>query len=197
MDSKSFIEKNVKKAGSTLKARRTFRITFDAFCIALAAAVVFEIIALFVPVFSEWIYGVGIIAAGILTGLIIGIIKKKDYEKAAIYIDSFGLDERVVTAYENRDNNDTIYKVQREDAARKLSPKAKDIKYPIGISRKKWLIAAGLLVCFAVLIFIPTESKMKAKEKHVFDEDVKEKVEDIKDVKDAIKSIDQTDLSDE
>ena len=46
LDSRTFIEKNVIKAGNRLKATKTFRITFDAFCIGLGAAVILEIIAL-------------------------------------------------------------------------------------------------------------------------------------------------------
>ena len=54
--------------------------------------------------------------AGFLVGALWALWRRADMRQAAMRLDSFGLKERVVTAYEQRDREGELVLLQREDA---------------------------------------------------------------------------------
>ena len=80
------------------------------------AAVLVEGISLFVPFYYANYFAAGCIGIGCLVGIVRAVMTWADEKAAARKLDSFGLQERTLTAYENLDKEDAFTKLQRNDA---------------------------------------------------------------------------------
>ncbi len=124
------------------------------------------LISLFTPVYYAYLYVLLIWAAGVFTAACFAMLHQPTEKETALYIDSFGLQERVTTALENRDAADEISMLQREDAAQMLKEKESliRIKY-IGNTAMLWVFCAILLLQIG-LFFVPSPAKEQAVDRH-------------------------------
>lgn len=123
------------------------------------AALLVMLISLFVPFFWAAIVAGGLVISTIPIGVIQGIKHRKDDKAAALYIDSFGLKEQIITAYENQNFADKVCVLQRAQAENSLRNKAPEIKVPYQVPIKKLILfISAIILCFAAFL-IPTPAK--------------------------------------
>ena len=95
------------------------------FCLAYAgvAAIVLEAVSLWIPFYYVHLCVVIVIGIALIVGIIYAVIKRTSMREAAQQIDTFGLKERVQTAYEQMADESPLAGMQRHDAAEQLQKK--------------------------------------------------------------------------
>ena len=110
------------------------------FCLAYAgvAAIVLEAVSLWIPFYYVHLCVVIVIGIALIVGIIYAVIKRTSMREAAQQIDTFGLKERVQTAYEQMADESPLAGMQRHDAAEQLQKKldAKQIRIRLLPSRR-------------------------------------------------------------
>lgn len=139
------------------------------------AAVLVEGISLFVPFYYANYFAAGCIGIGCLVGIVRAVMTWADEKAAARKLDSFGLQERTLTAYENLDKEDAFTKLQRNDAVQMLKENENNICIPIRPNTRHLLAFIFSLVCVCTLAMVPSVAKEQAKELHALKQEVKEK----------------------
>ena len=165
--------------------------------IGAIVGVLFQIIAFLIPVYYVNLYSVlALILAGI-TAVIMALWKRNSMKQAALVMDSFGFQERIITAYEHLEEDGNMYRLQREDAMKRLATQKERIKIPLLPSWKKLAVSAGLFVLLVILACIPSPMKEKARELHELEQLAKEKAEEVEEVAEALESLEQEALQEE
>ena len=159
------------------------------------AAVLVEGISLFVPFYYANYFAAGCIGVGCLVGIVRAVMTWADEKAAARKLDSFGLQERTLTAYENLDKEDAFTKLQRNDAVQMLKENENNICIPIRPNTRHLLAFIFSLVCVCTLAMVPSVAKEQAKELHALKQEVKEKKKELSSVMDALEDIDTKSLS--
>lgn len=159
------------------------------------AAVLVEGISLFVPFYYANYFAAGCIGIGCLVGIVRAVMTWADEKAAARKLDSFGLQERTLTAYENLDKEDAFTKMQRNDAVQMLKENENNIRIPIRPNTRHLLAFIFSLVCVCTLAMVPSVAKEQAKELHALKQEVKEKKKELSSVMDALEDIDTKSLS--
>lgn len=159
------------------------------------AAVLVEGISLFVPFYYANYFAAGCIGIGCLVGIVRAVMTWADEKAAARKLDSFGLQERTLTAYENLDKEDAFTKLQRNDAVQMLKENENNIRIPIRPNTRHLLAFIFSLVCVCTLAMVPSVAKEQAKELHALKQEVKEKKKELSSVMDALEDIDTKSLS--
>lgn len=159
------------------------------------AAVLVEGISLFVPFYYANYFAAGCIGIGCLTGLVRTFLTWADMKAAAKKLDSFGLQERTMTAYENLDKEDAFTKMQRNDAVQMLKENESNIRISIKPNTRHLLAFVFSLACVCTLALVPSVAKEQAKEQHALKQEVKEKKKELSSVMDALEDIDTKSLS--
>lgn len=159
------------------------------------AGIFFEFISLIRPFYYADAAAAGCFGAGLLAGICRGIVKRADMKQAAGKLDSFGLQERMLTAYENRDREDKISALQRQNAFDCFEQMKERIKIPI-IPDKRRILA--LLVSAAAVIgmsFLPSEARNQADLRHQVKEQAKEEKEELEAFLEALEGVDMESLT--
>ena len=159
------------------------------------AAVLVEGISLFVPFYYANYFAAGCIGIGCLVGIVRALMTWADEKAAARKLDSFGLQERTLTAYENLDKEDAFTKLQRNDAIQMLKENENNICIPIRPNTRHLLAFFFSLVCVCTLAMVPSVAKEQAKELHALKQEIKEKKKELSSVMDALEGIDTKSLS--
>lgn len=134
---------------------------------------------------------------GLLTGIVYAVYKRADMKQAAGRLDSFGLKERILTAYENMDKEGELVQMQRQDALLHYNRMREQIKIPL-LPDKKHILA--LLVSAAAVIgisFIPSTVRDQARIHHQVQEQAKEEQEELEELLDALEGVDMESLTEE
>ena len=154
-------------------------------------------ISLIIPFYSAVYVAVVPLIVAIPVGVFLGVKHRKNDKDAALYIDGFGLKEKIITAYENQNYADKICQLQRQDAEMNLRAKAAEIKVPMTFPLKKFLIFITMILLCFVSYIIPTPSKKTAEEKHKTKVAAKQAEKEVKEMLDELSKIDTKGLSPE
>lgn len=154
-----------------------------------ALAIVFACVALFVPWYYAVIYSLGAAGIGILTGVILGMIKRPSMEKAALKLDAHGFQERLVTAYGLVGKEDAVSNLQKQDTVKRLGGFPVRKTFPLRPRWKQLLLAFGLAAVFAGMSFIPTAAKEQAAEQHILQEQIGDEIQKIENAMEQIEGM--------
>ena len=171
------------------------------FCLAYAgvAAIVLEAVSLWIPFYYVHLCVGIVIGIALIVGIIYAVIKCTSMREAAQQIDTFGLKERVQTAYEQMADESPLAGLQRHDAAEQLQKKldAKQIRIRLLPSRRHLAAAFLSLTVAAALAFVPSQARELANTRHAIHQEAKEKQKELSELADAIEKMDTSELTDE
>ncbi len=171
------------------------------FCLAYAgvAAIVLEAVSLWIPFYYVHLCVGSVIGIALIVGIIYAVIKRTSMREAAQQIDTFGLKERVQTAYEQMADESPLAGMQRHDAAEQLQKKldAKQIRIRLLPSRRHLAAAFLSLAVAAALAFVPSQARELANTRHAIHQEAKEKQKELSELADAIEKMDTSELTDE
>ncbi|MBQ8148329.1 MAG: hypothetical protein IJ040_06025 [Lachnospiraceae bacterium] len=152
-------------------------------------AVIFSVIALFVPWYYAPVFAIAGALLGILVGIVLGIIRKPNMTEAALGLDAHGFHERLITSYGLIGKEDVYSQVQKQDTLRRLGAFQIRKTFPLKVEWQKLVTVLGLALAFVIISFIPTASKEAAQEYHEIAQQVQEEVAKVDEAIEKIESI--------
>lgn len=199
MDERNYLLQAIRRSRRKLNMAKTLDTCTCFLACAGVAAIVLEAASIWIPFYYVHLCaGIALLVA-FLTGLVYSIVKRVGMHEAARRIDTFGLQERVQTAYEQMEDESTFACMQRLDAAEKLLGKVekKEIRIRL-LPDKRHLTAVALsLVLACGLAFIPSQARETASQRHAIHQEAKEKQKELSELADALEQMDTSTLTDE
>jgi hypothetical protein len=116
---------------------------------------------------------------------------------AARRIDSFGLKERILTAWEQRDQDNSLALMQRLDAVSHLQAQKENIRISLRPQSRHLLAFCLSMLCLVVLAAVPSDVRTLAKEQHILKQEAKEKEKELSELIREMEKIDTDSLTDE
>lgn len=199
MDERNYLLQEIRRSRRKLNIAKTLDTCTCFLACAGVAAIVLEAVSIWVPFYYvHWCAGVALLAA-VAAGLVYSVVKRAGMHEAARKMDTFGLQERVQTAYEQMEDESPFARMQRQDAAKKLRVKCERKEIRIGwIPDKRHLIAAALSLALACsLAFLPSQARETASQRHAIHQEAKEKQKELSELTDALEKMDTSTLTEE
>lgn len=195
MDEKSYLIRKIK----AFKGMKNSAVLLDAILVGLAVsgvpAAMLEFFSIFFPFYPVHFATAGCFLMGVAAGLVFAIIRRIDMKSAARYMDSFGLGERVLTAYENLHRPEEIYALQRTDTISHVKEQEENLKVRI-CPPGRHFTAFALSVCMVLLFaLIPSQAKDTARERHEVTLEAKEQEKELEKELSNLKKADTSSLT--
>ncbi|MBD5515572.1 MAG: hypothetical protein HDR06_13275 [Lachnospiraceae bacterium] len=168
-----------------------------ALSIGAGAGIILQAVAFFVPLYYADLYMVLAFVLAELSAFVVMFVKQTTMDQAALRMDGFGFEERIVTAYEQLDKEGTLVRLQREDAMRQLRKHQDRIHIPLMPSPKRTALLLMLLMISVGLSMLPSAAKDRAGELHSIREEAREKEDEIEDFLEALEQLEQEELTEE
>ncbi|MDE6389326.1 MAG: hypothetical protein K2L82_16175 [Lachnospiraceae bacterium] len=169
----------------------------SALSIGAGAGLLFQVVALFAPLYYADLYMILAFLLAEMAVFVVMLIKRTTMEQAALRMDGFGFDERIVTAYEHLDEEGALIRLQREDAMKQLREHRERIQIPLRPSLKRIGLLFLLIVLSVGLSVLPSGAKDRARELHSVQEEAKEKEDEIEEIIEALEQLAQEELTEE
>lgn len=199
MDERNYLLQAIRRSRRKLNMAKTLDTCICVLACAGVAAIVLEAASIWIPFYYVHLCaGIALLVA-FLAGLVYSIVKRVGMHEAARRIDTFGLQERVQTAYEQMEDESAFACMQRLDAAEKLRGKVekKEIRIRL-LPDKRHLTAAALSLGLACgLAFVPSQAREIASQRHAIHQEAKEKQKELSELADALEQMDTSTLTDE
>lgn len=199
MDERNYLLQEIRRSRRKLNIAKTLDTCICFLACAGVAAIVLEAVSLWVPFYYvHWCAGIVLLAA-VAAGLVYSVVKRAGLHEAARKMDTFGLQERVQTAYEQMEDESAFACMQRQDAAKRLREKSekKEIRIRL-LPDKRHLTAAALsLVLACGLAFLPSQARETASQRHAIHQEAKEKQKELSELADALEKMDTSTLTEE
>ena len=174
-----------------------FKKSVFALSIGAGAGIILQAAALFVPLYYADLYMILAFVLAEISVFVVMLVKQTTMEQAALRMDGFGFEERIVTAYENLDREGTLVGLQREDAMKQLREHKDRIQIPLRPSLKRTALLLLLLAFSVGLSLLPSAAKDRAGELHNVKEEAREKEDEIEKIIDALEQLEQEELTKE
>lgn len=168
-----------------------------ALCIGAAAGILFQAAALVVPFYYASLYSGLALALSLLTALVLAYVKRISPEQAALAMDSFGFDERIITAYECLGQEGVLVRLQREDAMNQLAEHQDRIRLALLPSWKKPVLLLGFLAVMSGLALLPSAVKERARELHEVRKEAREQMKELDELSSSLDKLAQEEISQE
>lgn len=126
--------------------------------LAMGAGVLFLFTARLFPIPYYLSWTISLFALAIGGGVTYTLCRPPTWEAAARVADRLGLSERVMTAWENRENSTKIAAMQREDAVRRIRRQLPEILQQIPVwefTRRQVVLYGGVAGIWLLLLFLP------------------------------------------
>ena len=196
MEKKEFL-RSIKACGKKLNIAEAAKNLVFSLSVGAAMGILFQIVAFCTYFYRANICSLLALLIAVLTALLISVLHRKTLYQAALYMDSFGFQERIVTAYEHLDEEGELVELQRRDAMNKLQAGRERIQVPLLKDWKAPAIMCLLLVTMVSLMFVPSEMKQRAKELHAVREEAETKEEELEEVLDTMEELTRETLTPE
>lgn len=168
-----------------------------ALCIGAAAGILFQAAALVVPFYYASLYSGLALVLSLLTALVLAYVKRISPEQAALAMDSFGFDERIITAYECLGQEGVLVRLQREDAMNQLAEHQDRIRLALLPSWKKPVLLLGFLAVMSGLALLPSAVKERARELHEVRKEAREQMKELDELASSLDKLAQEEISQE
>ncbi len=139
---------SIRRARDRMHSIKILDISLKSLLLGLGLYFLLAIIARFFPIYNIYLKGAFIAVTICIIGFIATLFLPPDNKKAALLLDSKGLKERTITAYELLDENSNIALTQKKDALKHINNI--NIKEEIKITLPKKVLA----LCFILIILI-------------------------------------------
>lgn len=159
--------------------------------IGVVIGILIQAVALVMPLYYADIYAGIVLLLTVITTSVMAYVERTGMEQTALVMDSFGFDERIVTAYGNLEKEGALVALQRADAMRQLQAHQDKIQIPLLPSWKKIVSLIGLSMVMIGLSLVPSAVKEYAEELHSVREEAQEKTDEIEEVVEVLKQLEQ------
>lgn len=196
MEQRAFV-KTIQSVQRRLNLASVLHKSVAALCIGAGAGILFQAAALVIPFYYASLYSGLALAVSLLTACAVAFVKRISRKQAALAMDSFGFEERIVTAYECLGQEGMLVRLQREDAMNQLAKHQDRIQISLLPSWKKPVLFVILMAVMSGLALLPSAVKERARELHEVREEAREKTKEIEELSSSLEELVQEELSQE
>ena len=181
------------------KLNRNIMMNYLSICVLIGIAVMFLclLLGLIFPIYYAPFIGTGALIISVIVGIIIGVLKGSSEYETALYIDSLGFREKIITALENSKSNKEIHILQRNDAERTLRGNIAGVYVKWKIPWIRMAVIMVMLILTVIALNTVTPAKLKAEETHLAKVEAKKAAKETDKLLEALKDIDKNQLSPE
>lgn len=201
MDIKKYLREQIKKCRNRMNLAKSIDCGI---LFAAAGGVVGMLCELFSLVWSFYYahLAAGLcFAAGLLAGIGYAVYRRADMSQAARRLDSFGLKERMITAYELMDaeaeEGEDLAELQRQDAMLHYNQLRDQIRIPLWPDRRHVLALVLSVALVVILGILPSPVRERAGLRHQVQEQAKEEMKELEELVDALEGVDMESLTEE
>lgn len=197
MDNKKYLTEQIRKCRYKMNTAKRIDCGILFAAAGGIAAILFELISLVWEFYYVHLAAGLCFLVGFLAGICYAVWKRVNMEQAARRLDSFGLKERMVTAYEQMDSETEFARLQRQDAYLHYQRVQDQIRIPL-LPDKRHVLALLLSVAVAVgMAFIPSPVREQANTRHQVQQQAKEEQETLEELLNALEGVDIDQLTEE
>lgn len=196
MEQREFVE-IIKSCRRRMNLAALFRKLLFALSVGAGAGILFQVAALAVPFYYANLYTVAALLLAAAAGIAAAFARRGTMGEAALVMDGFGFEERIVTAYEHLQEEEPLIVLQREDAMRHLRAHRDRIRIPLWPSWRQTVLFVTLAVLLIGLTMLPSAAKDRAGELHKIREVAREKEKEIEEIANELEELAQEELTPE
>lgn len=156
--------------------------------VGAGVGILFQAAAFVVPFYHANLYTALAVVLAAVSALGVALLKRCSIKDAALVMDGFGFQERIVTACEHLGEEGGLVCLQRRDAMEQLRAHKGRIRIRLLPAGRKTAALAGMLLLLPVLALVPSAVKDRAGELRFLRKEAKEKTDEIEDVMEELKS---------
>lgn len=160
-----------------------------ALSVGAGAGILFQAAAFLTPLYYADLYTAAALLAAVVTATAAFLIRRSTMEQAALVMDSFGFQERIITAYEHLKEEGTLFSLQREDAMEQLKAHRDRIRIPLWPDWRRMALPASLLAAVIGLALTPSVMKDRAQELHKIQQEARDKEKEIEEVLEELEQL--------
>ena len=201
MDIRKYLSEQIRKCRNRMNLARCIDCGVMFAAAGGVMGMVFELSSLAWPFYYVHLAAGLCFGGGFLAGEIYAVCSRVNMAQAARRLDSFGLKERMTTAYEWMDRGaetgEELADLQRQDAFSHYNRLRDRIRIPLCPHRRHVL---ALLLSAAVtvgLAFVPSPARDQALLRHQIGQQAEEELEQLEELVEALEGVDQEALSEE
>ena len=162
-----------------------------ALSVGAGVGILFQAVSFVAPLYYANVYSAVSVLAAAVTAIVLSLIGRRTMEHAALVMDGFGFQERIITAYEHLKEEGTLFALQREDAMEQLKAHRDKIRIPLWPDWRKMTFLTILLAVMLGLAFVPSRMKERAGELHQIRKEAKEKEKEIEEVLEELEKLEE------
>lgn len=201
MDIKKYLREQIKKCRNRMNLAKSIDCGILFAAAGGVVGMLCELFSLVRPFYYAHLAAGLCFAAGFLAGISYAVCRRADMSQAARRLDSFGLKERMITAYELMDaeaeEGEDLAELQRQDAMLHYNRLRDQIRIPLWPDRRHVLalvLSAALVVILGIL---PSPVRERAVLHHQVQEQAKEEMKELEELVDALEGVDMESLTEE
>lgn len=156
-----------------------------------------EALSLILPFYYAHLAAALCFCLGLLAGVVCAVWRRADMSRAAGKLDSFGLKERMITAWEQMESEEEFALLQREDARRHYDGIRDRIRISLAPDKRHLCALLLAAAATAVLGFIPSPVRDRATLLHEVGEQAKEEQSKLEELLEALDQIDMESLTED
>ena len=160
-----------------------------ALSVGAGTGILFQAAAFLTPLYYADLYTAAALLAAVMAATVAFLIRRSTMEQAALVMDSFGFQERIITAYEHLKEEGALFALQREDAMEQLKAHRNRIRIPLWPDWRKTALSAALLTAVIGLALTPSVMKDRAQELHKIQQEARDKEKEIEEVLEELEEL--------
>lgn len=201
MDSKKYLREQIKKCRNRMNLAKSIDCGILAAAAGGVPGMLCELISLVRPFYHVHLAAGLCFGVGLLAGIGCALYRRADMSQAARRLDSFGLKERMITAWElmdrDADTGEDLAELQRQDALLHYNRLRDRIRIPLWPDRRHVLALLLSAAMVVVLGILPSPVREQAGLRHQVQEQAKEELEELEELVEALEGVDMDSLTEE
>ena len=162
-----------------------------ALSVGAGAGILFQAAAFLTPLYYADLYTAAALLTAVVTATAAFLMRCSTMEQTALVMDSFGFQERIITAYEHLKEEGALFTLQREDAMEQLKAHKDRIRIPLWPDRRRVALSAALLAAVIGLALTPSLMKDRAQELHKIQQDARDKEKEIEEILEELEELEE------
>lgn len=162
-----------------------------ALSVGAGAGILFQAAAFLTPLYYADLYTAAALLAAVVTAIAVSFVRHSTMEHTALVMDSFGFQERIITAYEHLKEEGALFTLQREDAMEQLKAHRDRIRIPLWPDWRKTALSAALLAAVIGLALTPSLMKDRAQELHKIQQEARDKEKEIEEILEELEELEE------
>ena len=165
--------------------------TVSALFVGAGVGIVFQAVALLQPFYHANLFTALAVLLALAAAFGVAVLMRCSMKDAALVMDGFGFKERIVTAYENLDQEGGLAVLQRRDAIKQLRENKGRIRIRLLPAGGRLAVLAAMLLAVPALLLLPSAAEDRARELHFLKQEAEEKAKELEETLEGLEALEE------